>query len=149
MDQNDNKIMEILLAEDNEDDAMLTIRSLKPYMKNELIWLKDGEEALNYLFGRGEYAERDVSFKPKVILLDLKMPKVDGIQVLKEIKSHENTKNIPVVIMTSSKEDKDLKTCYELGANSYVVKPIDFNQFSKAAKDISLYWLLINEPPLY
>ena len=139
--------VEVLLIEDNPDDAMLAMKALKTYMKNEIVWLKDGEEASNFLFGKAEYSNRDTSIKPKVILLDLKMPKVDGIELLERIRGHDLTKSIPVVIMTSSKEDSDLERAYSLGANSYVVKPIDFDQFSKAAQQISMYWLLVNEIP--
>ena len=139
--------VEVLLIEDNSDDAMLAMKALKTYMKNEIVWLKDGEEASNFLFGKAEYSNRDTNIKPKVILLDLKMPKVDGLELLERIRSNDLTRSIPVVIMTSSKEDRDLEKAYSLGANSYVVKPIDFDQFSKAAQQISMYWLLVNEIP--
>ena len=139
--------VEVLLIEDNPDDATLAIRALKEFMTNEIVWLKDGEEAMNFLFGKEKYKGRDISVKPKVILLDLKMPKVDGTELLQILRMDNLTKNIPVVVMTSSKEDSDLKKCYEYGVNSYVVKPIDFGQFIKAARQISMYWLLVNEPP--
>ncbi len=139
--------VEVLLIEDNPDDAALAIRALREFMTNEIVWLKDGEEAMNFLFGKEEYSGRDISNKPKVILLDLKMPKVDGTELLQILRMDKLTKNIPVVVMTSSKEDADLKKCYEYGVNSYVVKPIDFGQFIKAARQISMYWLLVNEPP--
>lgn len=139
--------VEVLLIEDNPDDATLAMRALKEFMTNEIVWLKDGEEAMNFLFGKEKYSGRDTSIKPKVILLDLKMPKVDGTELLQILRMDNQTKNIPVVVMTSSKEDADLKKCYEYGVNSYVVKPIDFGQFIKAARQISMYWLLVNEPP--
>tara|TARA_Y100001972_G_C7625669_1_gene313811 strand:+ start:46 stop:495 length:450 start_codon:yes stop_codon:yes gene_type:complete len=139
--------VEVLLIEDNPDDATLAIRALKEFMTNEIVWLKDGEEAMNFLFGKEKYKGRDISVKPKVILLDLKMPKVDGTELLQILRMDNLTKNIPVVVMTSSKEDADLKKCYDYGVNSYVVKPIDFGQFIKAARQISMYWLLVNEPP--
>ena len=139
--------VEVLLIEDNPDDATLAMKALQDFMTNEIVWLKDGEEAMNFLFGKGKYSERDINIKPKVILLDLKMPKVDGTELLQILRMDNLTKNIPVVVMTSSKEDADLKKCYEYGVNSYVVKPIDFGQFIKAARQISMYWLLVNEPP--
>ncbi len=139
--------VEVLLIEDNPDDATLAMRALREFMTNEIVWLKDGEEAMNFLFGKEEYSGRDISNKPKVILLDLKMPKVDGTELLQILRMDKLTKNIPVVVMTSSKEDADLKKCYEYGVNSYVVKPIDFGQFIKAARQISMYWLLVNDPP--
>ncbi|WP_424356716.1 response regulator [Methanocella sp. MCL-LM] len=138
----------ILLIEDNPDDAMLTIRALKKSnLLNEIIHLKDGEEALDYLFARGKYAGRDLSVLPELILLDLKLPKVGGLEVLEKLRQGEGTKFIPVVILSSSGEDKDLIRAYELGANSYVTKPIDFNEFGKAVKDIGLYWLVLNRSP--
>jgi two-component system, response regulator len=140
--------VDVLLVEDNMDDANLTIRALKKNnLANKLYHLKDGADALDYIFGRGNYNDRNTEINPKVILLDLKMPKVDGIEFLRKIKSNDKTKKIPVVILTSSKEDPDIKTCYELGANSYVVKPVDFESFIKAVSELGLYWLLINEPP--
>lgn len=141
------RTVEVLLIEDNPDDATLAMKALREFMTNEIVWLKDGEEAMNFLFGKGEYSGRDITIKPKVILLDLKMPKVDGTELLQILRMDKLTKNIPVVVMTSSKEDSDLKKCYEYGVNSYVVKPIDFGQFIKAARQISMYWLLVNEPP--
>lgn len=139
---------QIVLVEDSSDDAELTMRSLKgSNFVNDIVWLKDGEEAVNYLQGKGEYEGRDISIKPKLILLDLKLPKLSGTQVLEQIKKDDNLNNIPVVVMTSSKENSDLKKCYELGANSYVVKPINFSKFMEVTKEISLYWLLINQIP--
>lgn len=139
---------EILLVEDNPTDAELTIRALNKYnLGNNLIHLKDGAEALDFIFAKGNYANGTVKNDLKVILLDLKMPKVDGLEVLRQIKSDERTKSIPVIIMTSSKEDQDIITSYKNGVNSYVVKPVDFDQFAKAVADLGLYWLLINQPP--
>lgn len=140
--------VEILLIEDNMSDAELTIRALKKNnIANDLIHLKDGVEAIDYVFGTGTYLGRDVNEKPKVILLDLKMPKVDGLQVLEKIKGDDRTKEIPVVVLTSSKEDPDVKKCYQLGVNSYIVKPVEFDDFLKAVSDLGLYWLLLNQPP--
>jgi len=142
----ENKGVEILLVEDNLNDAELTVRALrKNNITNELIHLKDGAEALDFIFGTGSYKGRDINNRPKVILLDLKMPKVDGIEVLRKIKENDLTKKIPVVILTSSKEDPDIRTCYELGANSYIVKPVEFDNFQKAVSDLGLYWLLLNQ----
>jgi len=139
---------EILLVEDNPTDAELTIRALNKYnLGNNLIHLKDGAEALDFIFAKGEYSDGTVKNGLKVILLDLKMPKVDGLEVLRQIKSDDRTKTIPVIIMTSSKEDQDIITSYKNGVNSYVVKPVDFDQFAKAVADLGLYWLLINQPP--
>ncbi|HEY2583092.1 MAG TPA: response regulator [Mucilaginibacter sp.] len=143
----DNKI-EILLVEDNPHDAELTIRSLrKVNLANKLIHVKDGAEALDFIFAKGAYADRKVENRPKVILLDIKMPKVDGIEVLRQIKSNDSTKIIPVVIMTSSKEEQDIITSYNLGVNSYVVKPVDFDGFAKAVSELGLYWLMTNQTP--
>ncbi|MHB8261658.1 MAG: response regulator [Bacteroidia bacterium] len=140
--------VEILLVEDNMSDAELTIRALKKNnLANKIVHLKDGVEALDFIFGNGEYAERDINNKPKVILLDLKMPKINGIQVLQKIKSDERTKNIPVVVLTSSKEDPDVEECYRLGVNSYVVKPVQFEKFLQAVTELGLYWMLLNQPP--
>ena len=142
----DNKI--ILLVEDNPDDVELTIRALKKNnISNKVIVAKDGVEALDYLFGTGMYAGRDVKDMPVVILLDLKLPKIDGLEVLKSIRQNEFTRLLPVVILTSSVEEKDKINGYRLGANSYVRKPVDFNQFSEAMKFLGLYWLVWNEPP--
>jgi two-component system response regulator len=141
--------VEILLIEDNLNDAELTIRALrKNHIANMLVHLKDGVAALDFLFGTGQYAGRNTNNKPKLILLDLKMPKVDGIEVLKRIKTDEFTKKIPVVILTSSKENPDIEKCYLLGANSYIVKPVEFDNFRKAVSEIGLYWMLLNEPPV-
>jgi len=139
--------IEILLVEDNLDDAGLTIRALtKANLGNKLIHLTDGAEALDFIFAKGNFSDRKIEDKPKLILLDLKMPKVDGLQVLKAIKSDEKTKLIPVVIMTSSKEEQDIIESYKLGVNSYVVKPVGFDNFSKAVSQLGLYWFLLNQP---
>lgn len=141
-----NQEVEILLVEDNMYDAEMTIRSLqKVSLANKLVHVKDGAEALDFLFMRGEFSNRENS-KPKLVLLDIKMPKVDGIEVLKQIKLNEATKAIPVVIMTSSKEEQDIITSYNLGVNSYVVKPVNFEGFAKAIGELGMYWLVINQP---
>lgn len=140
--------VEILLVEDNMSDAELTIRALKKNnIVNNLIHLRDGVEAINYLFCKEKYADRDINDIPKVVLLDLKMPKINGIEVLEKIKGDERTKKIPVVILTSSREDPDIRNCYQLGVNSYIVKPVEFDDFLKAVSDLGLYWLLLNQPP--
>ena len=144
-----NNEIDILLVEDNESDAEMTNRILrKNNIASKLLHLRDGAMALDYLFAEGIYAERQIENMPKVIMLDLKMPKVNGIEVLQRIKSDERTKKIPVVILTSSKENPDIKKCYELGANSYVVKPVEFDEFHKAITSLGLYWLISNQPPL-
>ena len=141
--------VEVLLVEDNMHDAEMTIRSLKKVnLANNLVHVKDGEEALDFIFTRGKFADREAAHFPKVILLDIKMPKVDGIEVLKQLKSHESSKMIPVVIMTSSREEQDIINSYQLGVNSYVVKPVDFEGFARAVSQLGLYWLLTNQPPL-
>lgn len=140
--------VEILLVEDNMNDAELTIRALKKNnLANKLAHVKDGQEALDFIFATGIYSERKMEKEPKVIMLDLKMPKVNGIEVLEKLKSDERTKKIPVVVLTSSKEDPDIRTCYDLGANSYVVKPVAFEAFVKAVSELGLYWMIINQPP--
>ena len=142
---NDNKV-EVLLVEDNPHDAEMTIRSLKKVnLANRLIHLKDGKEALDFIFAKGAFSDRQIENKPKVILLDIKMPKIDGIEVLRQIKANEITKTIPVVIMTSSKQEQDIITSYNLGVNSYVVKPVDFESFAKAVSELGLYWLITNQ----
>jgi two-component system response regulator len=136
----------ILLVEDNPDDEELTLRALKKNnIQNDVVIARDGAEALDYLFGTGAYAGRDLSQVPSVTLLDLKLPKVDGLEVLKRIREHEQTKFLPVVILTSSKEEQDLIKGYSLGANSYIRKPVDFSQFIDAVRQLGLYWLLLNE----
>lgn len=143
-----NNTVEVLLIEDNPDDAELTIRALKKKkLANNLVHLKDGAEALDFIFGRGAYSDRDILTSPKVILLDLKMPKVNGIEVLQKIRADERTQKIPVVVLTSSKEDPDVDQCYKLGVNSYIVKPVDFDNFLEAVSNLGLYWLILNEPP--
>jgi CheY-like chemotaxis protein len=138
--------VEILLVEDNPNDAELTIRALKKEnLANKLIHVKDGAEALEFIFGEGKYSG-NVLHRPRVILLDLKLPKVDGLEVLKRIKSDERTRTMSVVMMTSSREEKDIIDSYKLGVNSYVVKPVDFNDFQKAVKDLGLYWMITNQP---
>lgn len=145
--ENTNEI-EILLIEDSLNDAELAIRALKKHhLANKILHLKDGAEALEFLFGTGKFLNRNTANKPKVILLDLKMPKVNGIEVLEQIKSNELTCKIPVVVLTSSKENPDVERCYELGANSYIVKPVEFENFSKAVAEAGFYWLLLNHSP--
>lgn len=140
--------IDVLLVEDNASDAELTIRALrKNKIISSLLHLQDGEDALEYIFATGKYSNRNIYETPKVILLDLKMPKLDGLEVLKKIKSDERTKTIPVVLLTSSKEDKDIVVSYRLGVNSYIVKPLGFENFVKAVADLGLYWLLINQLP--
>jgi two-component system response regulator len=137
----ENRIVEILLVEDNMDDANLTIRTLhKHRLTNNLLHVQDGEEALNYLFDENNKM-------PKIILLDLKMPKVDGIEVLRKLKSDPDRKKVPVVVLTSSKEEQDIFESYNLGVNAYIVKPVDFDQFVKAVSDLGLFWLVLNQPP--
>jgi two-component system response regulator len=138
--------VELLLIEDSPNDAELILRALKKNnLGNSIAHLKDGEEALEYIFAKGRYANRKIEDRPKMILLDLKMPKVNGLEVLKAIKSDERTSAIPIIIMTSSKEDSDIAESYKLGVNSYVVKPVNFENFSKAAAEVGYYWLLINQ----
>lgn len=142
----DNQEVEILIIEDNPNDAELTLRALrKQNLANNVVHLHDGAEALDFLFGKGEYIGRTVSKVPKVILLDLKMPKINGLEVLEKIKADALTKAIPVVILTSSAEDPDIKKAYDLGANSYIVKPVEFNKFSRTVADLGLYWMVINK----
>lgn len=138
----------ILLVEDNPDDQALTLRALKKNnILNEVVVAHDGAEALDYIFGHGKYSSREASQLPQVVLLDLNLPKVDGLSVLRQIRSSEHAKLLPVVILTSSKEDRDLIEGYGLGANSYVRKPVDFEQFSEAVRQLGLYWLVLNEIP--
>jgi len=142
----DNKI--ILLVEDNPDDVELTLRALKKSnITNEVLVMRDGVEALDYLFATGVHADRDISIMPAVILLDLKLPKVDGLEVLRRLRADDRTKLLPVVILTSSTEERDLIDGYKLGANSYIRKPVDFAQFTEAVHQLGLYWLLLNEAP--
>jgi two-component system response regulator len=141
--------IDILIVEDNSNDAELAILALKgENLANNLIWLKDGVQALDFIFAEGEYIGRDIEKRPKIILLDLKMPRVGGIEVLRRIRADERTKSIPVVVMTSSKEEKDIIATYDLGVNSYIVKPVDFDQFNKSIRDMGFYWLVVNQPPV-
>jgi two-component system response regulator len=142
----DNKV--ILLVEDNPDDEALTLRALKKNnIKNEVVVARDGAEALEFLFGTGKYAGRNTEVTPQVVLLDLKLPKVEGLEVLRRVRADKRTKLLPVVILTSSNEEQDRIDGYGLGANSYVRKPVDFSQFLEAARQLGLYWLVLNEAP--
>ena len=139
--------LDILLVEDNQDDMDLALHALKQgKLANNIVVARDGEEALDFLFCRGAFAQRSFEHLPKLVLLDLKLPKVDGMEVLKQVKSDPRTRTIPIVIMTSSKEERDLVAGYNLGANSYIQKPVDFDQFRETVKSIGLYWLVINLP---
>lgn len=141
-----NKV--VLLVEDNPDDEALTLRALNRHnLANEIVVARDGQEALDYLFCEGQYSDRDASVVPQLILLDLKLPKVDGLQVLKELRANEKTKRVPVVVLTSSNQQQDMIRSYDLGANSYVRKPVDFEQFLEAARQLGMYWLMLNEVP--
>jgi two-component system response regulator len=138
----------ILLVEDNPDDETLTLRALKKNnISNQVIVARDGAEALDFLFGTGEHSGRDMNLMPQVVLLDLKLPKIDGLEVLRQVRANEGTKLLPVVILTSSDEEQDRLKGYGLGANSYVRKPVDFNQFIEAVRQLGLYWLVLNEQP--
>jgi CheY-like chemotaxis protein len=138
----------ILLVEDNPDDEALAIRAFnRHHIGNEVIVAHDGVEAIDYLFGTGRYADRDISIKPTVVLLDLKLPRLDGIEVLRRIRADERTKLLPVVVLTTSSEEQDMLDSYSLGCNSYIRKPVDFLQFSEAIRQLGMYWLLMNEPP--
>ena len=142
-------IVDILLVEDNQDDIDLALHALRQgKLANSIFVVRDGEEALDFLFCRGGYEGRSFDQPPKLVLLDLKMPKVDGMQVLKQVKADPRTKAIPVVIMTSSKEERDLIDSYNSGVNSYIQKPVDFEQFRSTVKTLGLYWLVVNQPPL-
>ena len=144
----DYEQVEILLAEDNELDAEMTMRALRKInFLNKLHWVKDGEEALDYLLRTGVYADRASTTSPRLVLLDIKMPKVDGIEVLRKIKSHEKLQAIPVVVMTSSNEERDVIETYRLGVNSYIVKPVEFASFVETVANIGLYWILTNRAP--
>lgn len=144
-----NNERSILLVEDNPDDELLTLMAFRDNkIMNEIIVARDGEEALDYLFGTGKYNDRDVKNLPQVILLDLKLPKVDGLEVLQQIRSTAATKFLPVVVLTSSREEMDIIKSYQLGANSYIRKPVDFEQFSESIKQLGLYWLVLNELPI-
>ncbi len=144
----DLNAVEILIVEDNPQDAELTLRAIrKNNLANKFYVAEDGEEALDFIFCKGKYASRNFSNPPKVIFLDLKLPKVSGLEVLQEIKSDSRTKSLPVVMVTSSREDPDIRKAYELGVNSYVVKPVNFEDFLNAMSQTGLYWLLVNQPP--
>lgn len=140
--------IEILLVEDNDNDVELTLRAFKRHnLTNRIHVARDGAEALDFLFHGDQGVRATASEGPRVILLDLKLPKVSGLEVLKEIKSHQTLKTIPIVILTSSAEEPDIAECYKLGANSYIVKPVDFDRFTEAVRELGLYWLLLNRPP--
>ena len=142
------KEAEILLVEDNPNDMELTLRAMNTYnLTNKIHVAKDGVEALEYVFAEGAYSRRDIKDKPQVILLDLKLPRIDGLEVLQKIKSDDRTNTIPVVVLTSSTEERDIIESYELGVNSYIVKPVDFDKFISAVSEIGLYWMLLNIPP--
>jgi two-component system, response regulator len=144
----DLNAIDILLVEDNSHDAELTIRALRENnLANRLFHVGDGAEALDFMFARGEYSDRHPNHLPKVILLDLKLPKVDGLEVLRELRAHKQTRTVPVVVVTSSTQDPDINLAYELGANSYVVKPVDFESFFKAMIALGFFWLMVNAPP--
>jgi len=140
----------ILLVEDNPDDEALTLRALRKHnVTNHVVVARDGAEALDYLFASGQHVDRDVGETPQVILLDLKLPKIDGLEVLRRIRDDHRTKLLPVVILTSSKEEEDILNGYRLGANSYVRKPVEFVEFTDAVRQLGLFWLLLNEPPVH
>ena len=140
--------VEILLVEDNPNDAELTLRSLKKHnITNEIHVAKDGAEALDFIFANGAYAHRRIENTPRLVLLDLKLPKIDGLEVLRRIKSDEKTKVIPVVVLTSSKEERDIVESYKLGVNSYIIKPVEFDNFARSVAETGLYWLLVNKLP--
>jgi two-component system response regulator len=144
-----NDSIEILLIEDNPNDVELALHALKKNnLANNIHVARDGAEALDFLFGTGEYADRQINRPPKVILLDLKLPKVDGLEVLRRIKGDERTRMIPVVVLTSSREEQDIVESYRLGVNSFIIKPVDFEQFTEAVRQFGLYWLLLNQPPV-
>jgi len=144
----DVSVHKVLLVEDNPDDELLTIRAFKKSnLKNEVVVVRDGVEALDYIFATGTYANRSINDSPQIILLDLKLPKVDGLQVLERIRADERTKHLPVVILTSSKEQEDLISSYSLGANSYIRKPVDFNDFVQVVQQLGFYWMVLNQYP--
>jgi CheY-like chemotaxis protein len=140
--------LEILLVEDNPQEAELTVRALaKRTLANHFVHVHDGQEALDFLFGKGRYKDRDVNELPKVVLLDWKLPKLDGMEVLRQLRSNRHTRLIPVVVLTSSREERDVIEAYQLGANSYIVKPVDFEKFLEVVSNMITYWLLLNELP--
>lgn len=143
------KEIEILLVEDNATDAELTLRSLKKAnVANSIVWVRDGAAALDFIFARGAFRERKVENAPKMVLLDLRLPKVEGMEVLRQIKGDPRTRIIPVIVLTSSKEERDIVDSYRLGVNSFVPKPVEFEAFSRVIAELGLYWLLINRPPI-
>jgi two-component system response regulator len=140
--------VDILMVEDNANDEALTLHELRKYhLTNRIQVVRDGQEALEYIFCTGRYATRDIKDQPHVILLDIKLPFVDGLEILRRIKQDERTRTIPVVMLTSSREERDLIESYRLGVNSYIVKPVDFDQFKESARSLGMYWLLLNKPP--
>lgn len=144
----EQKDVEILFIEDNPHEAELTIRSLKQHnLANKLKHIDDGEEALDFIFSKGKYGANQGFQQPKMILLDLKLPKVDGLEILRQVKGDESTRRIPVVVLTSSKEERDIVESYKLGANSYIVKPVNFDSLSKAVYEVGLYWIILNQSP--
>jgi two-component system response regulator len=145
---NETNAVEILIVEDTPEDLELTLRALrKAKLSNRIQVARDGAEAIEFIFGEGAYADRKIENVPKVILLDLKLPKIDGIEVLRRIKSDPRTKTIPVAVLTSSKEQRDVVESYRLGVNSYIVKPVNFERFAEAVQELGMYWLLLNQPP--
>lgn len=146
---NESGAVELLIVEDNPQDLELTLRALrKANLANSVQIARDGAEALDFIYGEGAYANRRTTAAPKVVLLDLKLPKIDGLEVLKRLKGDPRTRTIPVVVLTSSKEQRDVVESYQLGVNSYIVKPVNFERFTSAVRDLGLYWLLLNQPPL-
>lgn len=144
-----NNGVEILIVEDNPNDAEMALRALKKNnVSNNVLVVGDGEEALDFIFRKGKYSERAKDSSPRIILLDLKLPKVDGLEVLKEVKSNPETKMIPIIVLTSSKEESDIIESYKLGVNSYIVKPVDFDKFVEAVRELGYYWLLLNQAPV-
>lgn len=143
---NNLNAVEILIVEDNPNDAEMALRAFKKNnLTNSVLVVGDGEEALNFVFAKGKFSKREKSIRPKIILLDLKLPKIDGLEVLKAIKSDPETRVIPVIMLTSSKEESDIVKSYQLGVNSYIIKPVEFDKFVKAVRDLGLYWLLLNQ----
>jgi len=144
----ESREIEIVLVEDNPHDAELTQRALKSHnLANKLIWLKDGVEALDFIFAQGTYSDRLIDSPLKIVLLDLKLPRVNGLEVLEKVKSDQRTRTIPIVVLTSSSEERDIVTSYNFGVNSYILKPVDFDKFIDAVREVGLYWLLLNRPP--
>jgi CheY-like chemotaxis protein len=146
---NDKNVVDLLLVEDREEDAELAILALEKHkLLNNIKWVKDGQEALDFLFCEGAYADRAGSPHPKLVLLDIKMPKINGLEVLQAVRNNPSTKTIPIVALTTSREQNDRLEAYNLGANSYIVKPVAFENFSECVRELGFYWLLLNEPPL-